>query len=226
MEQNKKTVQPKLKRGQEQKKALALEPQKVIKEATKTIESEIRKGTQSFFIIGCELHRLRDLDFTGTSYSDVYDYACKNFQISRGTTSDWILTADSFCKRDEAGSLMPELESDYVEYNGSQLLEMRKLPDEVLKTVTPKTSVAELRKLKKQSKAKDSKVKKREENPVIDVECKDLSPILTLTAADFADFTDADTDTRKNAVLDFLSANLDFLVQTLADGMTLEIFTK
>lgn len=92
-------------------------------------------------------------------YKNVYDFCKEKFNISRGTVSNcinvWKEYGDS-----KTGELLPE----YKNYTFTQLVEIRKLPEEKQKAITAETSVRDIKKQVKEEKAegKQSKEEKRE----------------------------------------------------------------
>lgn len=121
-----------------------------IKKRCDNIVRELTKTSESFIRIGVELAYIRDKEgFKVMGAKDIYDLAKTKFGIARGTASDFIGVAESFCKRDDSGNLIPELQDSYKGFSSSKLMVMQGMTNETLLEVKPDMTVREIKKLKK-----------------------------------------------------------------------------
>lgn len=85
-----------------------------------------------------------------TTY-DFYSYCKDEFNLSRRSVDRFIDINAAFCRRTSSGRRSKSIDSEYENYNPSQLAEMLQLNDKQLKLVKPDMSVKEIRELKTDS---------------------------------------------------------------------------
>ncbi len=158
---------------------------KFLETRTKVIRKEMSNVEKAFIRIGYELHEISTVynanAFKTIGYKDIYDYANKEFNIARGTCSDFINVIEQFGKRDENGKLLPELDDKYKNFSSSKLSVMITMGDEELEKVTEDMTVKTLKALKKEAKADKTADKAPEEAPddtVIDDDSFEVSNVV------------------------------------------------
>ncbi len=131
------------------------EDRKCYKKFCKDIDSHLTKIKTSFLAIASTLYNIykRKL-YEIEDYSNIYDMAKDKFQISRGLCHEYISICDRFgiIEEKKCTGLQPE----YKEYEHSKLAVMAKLPDSLLKTITPEMSVRDIKKIQQEDKNKSS----------------------------------------------------------------------
>ena len=135
----------------------------------KTIRKEMANVEKAFIRIGYELHELSCIynadAFKEIGYTNIYDYANKEFNIARGTCSDFINVIEQFGKRDENGMLLPELDDKYKNFSSSKLSVMITMNDNELEQVKEDMTVKAIKALKKGAKSEKTADKAPEEAP-------------------------------------------------------------
>ena len=130
---------------------------KVFDKHTATIRKEMTNVEKSFLKIGHALYMISTIynskSFKTIGYKDIYDYAQKEFNIARGTCSDFMNIIEQFAKRDEHGNLLPELDEKYKAFSSSKLSVMVSLSDDDLEKVNPDMTVRAIKDLKKKTKS-------------------------------------------------------------------------
>lgn len=131
------------------------EDRKCYRQFCKDINSHLKKIKTSFFAIASTLYNIykRKL-YEIEGYSNIYDMAKDKFQISRGLCHEYISICDRFGIIDEEKCTGLQLE--YKEYEPSKLAVMAKLPDSLLKNITPEMSVRDIKKIQQEDKNKSS----------------------------------------------------------------------
>lgn len=123
---------------------------------TKVIKKEVANIEKAFIRIGYELHEIACVynatAFKAIGYKDIYDYAHREFNIARGTCSDFINIIEQFGKRDENGKLLPEIDDKYKDFSSSKLSVMISMGDDELKEAKADMTVKALKALKKSAK--------------------------------------------------------------------------
>lgn len=113
------------------------EDRKCYKKFCKDIDSHLTKIKTSFLAIASTLYNIykRKL-YEIEDYNNIYDMAKDKFQISRGLCHEYISICDRFgiIEEKKCTGLQPE----YKEYEHSKLAVMAKLPDSLLKNITPR----------------------------------------------------------------------------------------
>ena len=140
---------------------------KFLETKTKAIRKEMGNVEKAFIRIGYELHEVSTVynanTFKVLGYKDIYDYANKEFNIARGTCSDFINVIEQFGKRDENGKLLPELDDKYKDFSSSKLSVMITMGDDELKQVKSDMTVKAIKALKKSSKSDNTTSNESEE---------------------------------------------------------------
>ena len=156
---------------------------KFLDSKAKVIRKEMSNIEKAFIRIGYELHEISCVynanAFKGIGYKDIYDYAHKEFNIARGTCSDFINIIEQFGKRDENGKLLPELDDKYKEFSSSKLSVMISMGDEV-EQVKPDMTVKAIKALKKSAKSEKTTSEESEEvtDDVIEDEDFEISNVV------------------------------------------------
>ena len=133
---------------------------KVFDKYTATIRKEMTNVEKSFLKIGHALYMIstnyNSKSFKTIGYKDIYDYAQKEFNIARGTCSDFMNIIEQFAKRDEHGYPLPELDEKYKAFSSSKLSVMVSLSDDDLEKVNENMTVRAIKDLKKKAKSANS----------------------------------------------------------------------
>lgn len=141
----------------------------VLNKQTQIIKKEMTNVEKSFIKIGYALHTVAYTYTKGAfivmGYKDIYDYANKQFNIARGTCSDFINVIEQFGKRDENGKLLPELDDKYKNFSSSKLSVMITMNDNELEQVKEDMTVKAIKALKKGAKSEKTADKAPEEAP-------------------------------------------------------------
>lgn len=104
-----------------------------IQKAFASVESSMLKVGHAIYMIA------KDSLHTVAGYNTVHDYAMDKYNIAKGAVSDAVNTFKFFC--DENGDFK---DTKYKDFTYSQLKLMRKLPAELLETITPDTSCRDI----------------------------------------------------------------------------------
>lgn len=120
-----------------------------------SIQNEISATCASFVAIGYYLKQVRDRElYLQTGYEDIWEFAQKQFGISKSSASRFMNINDRF----SIGGNSPELLEQYEKFSSSQLSEMLTLTDGQMEQVTVETTVKEIRAMKpKKEKKCDAK---------------------------------------------------------------------
>lgn len=120
-----------------------------------SIQNEISATCASFVAIGYYLKQVRDRKlYTQSGYEDIWEFAQKQFGISKSSASRFMNINDRF----SIGGNSPELLEQYQKFSSSQLSEMLTLSDGQIEQVTVETTVKEIRAMKpKKEKKCDAK---------------------------------------------------------------------
>lgn len=109
------------------------------------IHTDLKTAARSVISIGYWLMYVRDRNqFQEYGYSDINEYAAKQFGFSRSTTKRYI----DRCIRFSKGGNSPILDDRYRDFSKAQLQEMLGLDDEQLEQVTPDMTVRQIRAMK------------------------------------------------------------------------------
>lgn len=110
-----------------------------------SIQNEISATCASFVAIGYYLKQVRDRElYLQTGYEDIWEFAQKQFGISKSSASRFMNINDRF----SIGGNSPELLEQYEKFSSSQLSEMLTLTDGQIEQVTVETTVKEIRAMK------------------------------------------------------------------------------
>lgn len=109
------------------------------------IHTDLKTAARSVISIGYWLMYVRDRNqFQEYGYSDINEYAARQFGFSRSTTKRYI----DRCIRFSKGGNSPILDDRYRDFSKAQLQEMLGLDDEQLEQVTPDMTVRQIRAMK------------------------------------------------------------------------------
>ena len=109
------------------------------------IHTDLKTAARSVISIGYWLMYVRDRNqFQEYGYSDINEYAARQFGFSRSTTKRYI----DRCIRFSKGGNSPILDDRYRDFSKAQLQEMLGLDDEQLEQVTPNMTVRQIRAMK------------------------------------------------------------------------------
>ena len=109
------------------------------------IHTDLKTAARSVISIGYWLMYVRDRNqFQEYGYSNINEYAARQFGFSRSTTKRYI----DRCIRFSKGGNSPILDDRYRDFSKAQLQEMLGLDDEQLEQVTPNMTVRQIRAMK------------------------------------------------------------------------------
>jgi len=119
-----------------------------------SLEKELKAQAEGFVKVGYLLKAARDNEIVQQAgYTDVYEFAKKEYGIERSTVSRYISINDRYSE----GGNSPQLRIQYQEYGYSKLAEMLTLPEAVAEAIPPEVTREEIREIKKAYK-EDEKV--------------------------------------------------------------------
>ena len=144
--------------------SLELDPAVQVEEIKNSISRELKKAGAAFFKVACLLHKVyKKKLFVEDGCHSIYEFASKNFKISRGTCNNYINICERFGEFSEDGtckSLIPK----YKNFSTSQLISMVSIRDhDLLETISPDMTVKEIR-----STWRDFKQHEKQKEPVPD----------------------------------------------------------
>ncbi len=132
------------------------------------LNAELNKAAVSFVRIGYLLKTARDTEILKDSeYSDVNEFASKEFGLDKSQVSRFIRINDRF----SIGGYSEHLKVEYEEYGSAKLSIMLTLPDEINEELSPEMSKADIQIIKdeydEEQKVSDIEVmlEKKEEQP-------------------------------------------------------------
>lgn len=110
------------------------------------IRANITSAARSFIAIGYYLKHIRDNElFREDGRESIWDFAQKEFGISKSTASRYMTMNDRFSKDGNS----PLVDDRYKDFEKSKLQEMLSLTNEQLEQVTPDMKVQQIREMKK-----------------------------------------------------------------------------
>lgn len=113
------------------------------------IKFEINCASQSFISIGYYLKYVRDNElYIDDEYSDTWEFAQKEFGISKSSASRFMAINDKFSVEGNSTDILVQ----YKDFGSSKLAEMLTLSDDQVKEVTVSTTRAEIREMKQAEK--------------------------------------------------------------------------
>ena len=111
------------------------------------IRMDIQSLKLHFISLGFYLKEIRDRKlYLSDGYSSVNEYAMDRYKMDRSMVSRSIMLMERF----SVGGCTPILDNKWEGFSKSQLIEMAGLEEDQLEQVTPETTVAQLRDLKRQ----------------------------------------------------------------------------
>ncbi|MCI5500924.1 MAG: hypothetical protein MR409_03215 [Lachnospiraceae bacterium] len=114
------------------------------------IAQSIINVKKEFIKIGYCLYEIKEKKlYTLCSCKNIYHYAEYRFNISRGACNEYINIVERFCKKDNQGCVLPELEEKYINYSSSQLALMQRMDDMQLQSVNENMTIREMKDLMK-----------------------------------------------------------------------------
>ena len=117
-----------------------------LNDAKSFIRANITSAARSFIAIGYYLKHIRDNEFfREDGHESIWDFAQKEFGISKSTASRYMTMNDRFSKDGNS----PLVDDRYKDFEKSKLQEMLSLTDEQLEQVTPDMKVQQIREMKK-----------------------------------------------------------------------------
>lgn len=115
------------------------------------IKDESVKIQKSFVKIGWYLKHIRDDKlYIEEGYANIYECAADQLGYAQSTVSRLINICEKFSRDNDS----PELDTQYVGFDKSQMIEMLPLDKEELEKVTPEMTVKEIREIKESKKKK------------------------------------------------------------------------
>lgn len=172
-----------------QENLFAKEDTSNLQKFSKVIKSEMDKIEISFVKVAFALYQVHDKKLHKIlGYKDIYTFAKEEFNIARGTTSNFINIVLKFCKCVD-GNKVPVIEDDFKGFKSSQLIAMLGMDSKQLKDLSPDMTVRDIKAIGKEYKgqndAESSQVEKSQNNKeTIDVECKDVNLIAEIESFD------------------------------------------
>lgn len=178
------------------KDVFSLEVVKEVDKRSKSIRAELGKVESSFLKIAFNLTWFYENEsFKALGYDTVYDFAKKEFNISRGTCSNFINVVQRFAVRLEDNTVGNNLLPQYKDFKSSQLIQMLGMSDDEIKQIDKDMSVRDIKKLKKKSdssstalgaKFNDGNDSSDCNSDIIDSSCKEVvtNVVLELTKDD------------------------------------------
>lgn len=132
-----------------------------------TLGDELSRTAASFVHIGYLLKLARDNKniLEGSGYSEVNEFAAKEFGLDKTQVSRFIRINDRF----SVGGNSPQLMREYEEYGSSKLSLMLTLPDEINQELSPEYSKSDIQAIKEDYKA-EQKI------TPIEVACEEKDP--------------------------------------------------
>lgn len=113
------------------------------------IKEELVKTRKSFVKIGWYLKHIQEGElYKEDGFQNIYDFAFQKFNLSQPTATRFM----KVCEKYSVNHDTPELDDKYADYSVSQLFEMLPMTPEQEEQVTPKTTVKEMRQIKKGNK--------------------------------------------------------------------------
>lgn len=132
---------------------LTLKQSEHLKKYSKMIHSEMNKVENSFLKVAfCLYHIYEERLFTELGFDNIYDYAKREFDISRGTCNNSVNIVERFGNRTETGEITDSLREKYRKFKSSQLILMLQMDDTRIGTLDPAMSVRDMAKLLKEDK--------------------------------------------------------------------------
>lgn len=112
------------------------------------LTDELNKAANSFVRIGFLLKLARDNKdiLEGSGYTDVNEFASKEFDLDKTQVSRFIRINDRFSLNGNSAQLLPE----YAEYGSAKLSIMLTLPDEINKELSPEFSKSDIQAIKEE----------------------------------------------------------------------------
>lgn len=108
------------------------------------IRRKLAETAQNFVYIGYRLKQIRDSGMFGGA-ADIFEFAQKEYGLGKSTVSRFIAINEKYS---EGGNSL-ELKEQYKGFSSSKLSEMLTLPDSECELITEKTTVKDIRELKK-----------------------------------------------------------------------------
>ena len=112
---------------------------------TKKIKLSVKKISEEFMYIAFLLWEVREYKYYEGSYESVTDYAEKEHSIDKSMTSRLIQLTENFSRKTQSGLPSMIVDSKYVNYSQTQLIEMIQIPDQKREEINPNMSHREIR---------------------------------------------------------------------------------
>lgn len=110
------------------------------------IRANINSVSRSFVAIGYYLKYVRDNElYAEDGYQNIWEFAKDEFGIGKSSASQFMSINDKFSKDGNS----PILLEQYKDFSSSKLAEMLTMTEEQLEKVNPKTTIVEIREIKK-----------------------------------------------------------------------------
>lgn len=108
------------------------------------VRQKLAETTENFVFIGYRLKQIRDSGMYDGA-ADVFEFAQNEYGLSKSTVSRFIAINERYS---EGGNSL-ELREEFRGFSSSKLSEMLTLPDSEIQLITGKTTIREIRELKK-----------------------------------------------------------------------------
>lgn len=121
------------------------------------IRRKLQETAQNFVYIGYRLRQIRDSGMLD-GCSDIFEFAYKEYGLGKSTVSRFIAINEKFSE----GGYSLEMKSEYQAIGSSKLSEMLTLTEAECQLITEKTTVKEIRELKKFTRQQDQEPEQEE----------------------------------------------------------------
>lgn len=150
---------------------------RIYQNTIKGINSEFGKAQKCYLNIAFKLHLIYTKKlYVIDNYQNINDFAMSMFDLSKTVCNNYINIIDQFgdytADENNVISFTGKLKPEYEKFSSSQLIAMLKLPENILKTISPEMSVREIKEIKREYKDGLSAI---EDKKIIDTTAKVLS---------------------------------------------------
>lgn len=127
------------------------------------IRRKLQDSSENFVAIGYRLKQIRDNEsYREDGYEDIYDLANKEYGLSKSVTSRFMAINTKFSIDGNSESLNPE----YASIGSSKLAEMLTLTDSECQLISERTTVKEIRELKRFSQEEEQEEENKTYTPL------------------------------------------------------------
>ena len=139
-----------------------------IEDTIKYINMKLRATTKHFIQAAVALQIVDHAEiYKEKGFNNIHEFALAEFKLSKNQTYNLLSVAKNFSSQ---GKLL----DPYDQYSFSQLVEMVSLPEELHSSISPDTTVKEIRQIKKE--IKEPKSSESPKSNIVNVEFKEVKP--------------------------------------------------